>query len=88
MAGFIIADLTDPASVPHELATIVRVIFVPVQTILLEGQKEYSMFVDLKRRYNWVLEPYRYTTKETLLAELDQMVIAPAEVKAKELTQK
>jgi hypothetical protein len=88
MARFIIADLTDPASVPHELATIVPGTFVPVQTILLEGQKEYSMFADLKRRYHWVLQPYQYTTKETLLAELDQMVIAPAEAKAKELTQK
>ncbi len=35
MARFIIADLTHPSSVPHELATVV-----PLQTIILEGQRE------------------------------------------------
>jgi len=38
MARFIIADLTDPSSVPHELATVVPSTIVPVQTILLNGQ--------------------------------------------------
>jgi hypothetical protein len=58
MARFIIADLTDPSSVPHELAMIVPTTKVPVQTVLLEGQCEYSMFADLKD-CRWVLEPYR-----------------------------
>jgi uncharacterized protein YjbI with pentapeptide repeats len=88
MARFVIADMTDPSSVPHELATIVPGTVVPVQAIVLEGQREYAMFVDLKTRYHWVLEPYRYTDNETLLAQLDQMVIAPAEAKAKELIRK
>lgn len=38
MARFIIADLTDPSSVPHELATVVPSTVVPVQPILLEEQ--------------------------------------------------
>ncbi len=88
MARFIIADLTDPASVPHELAMIVPSTVVPVQTIVLEGQREYAMFRDLKTRYHWVLEPYRYESPELLLAQLNEKVIAAAEAKAKDLVRK
>jgi hypothetical protein len=88
MARFIIADLTDPSSVPHELATVVPGTVVPVQTIILEGQREYAMFVDLKTRYNWVLKPYRYKSKERLIAQLSERVIAPAEAKAQKLALK
>jgi Pentapeptide repeats (8 copies) len=88
MARFIIADLTDPSSVPHELAMVVPGTVVPVQPIILEGQREYAMFVDLKRRYRWVMEPYQYKSMEVLIAHLSVLVIAPAEAKAKELAQK
>jgi hypothetical protein len=57
MARFIIADLTDPSSVPHELAMVIPGTVVPVQTIALEGQREYAMFRDLQPRYHWVLDP-------------------------------
>src|SRR5271157_1199965 len=88
MARFIIADLTDPSSVPHELATLVPNTVVPVQTIILEGQREYAMFPDLKTRYHWVLEPHQYKSQELLIAHLGDTVIAPAEAKAKELARK
>jgi uncharacterized protein YjbI with pentapeptide repeats len=85
MARFIIADLTNPSSVPHELAMIVPGTVVPVQAILLEGQAEYAMFIDLKKRYHWVLEPYQYSSSELLIAHLKEQVIDPAEAKAREL---
>lgn len=88
MARFIIADLTDPSSVPHELATIIPGTVLPVQTILLEGQREYAMFADLKHRYHWVLEPYRYESQNSLLQHLDDGVIRPAETKATELVRR
>ena len=88
MARFIIADLTDPNSVPHELATVIPSTVVPVQAIILKGRRPYPMFEDLKRRHHWVLKPYRYKSKELLLAELSERVIAPAEAKAKKLTRK
>jgi uncharacterized protein YjbI with pentapeptide repeats len=84
MARFIIADLTEPSCIPHELAMLVPSTVVPVQPILLSGQTEYAMFVDLKRRYHWVLEPYAYKTSEQLIASLGT-VICPAEAKALEL---
>jgi hypothetical protein len=58
---------------------------VPVQPVLLEGQREYAMFVDLKTRYRWVLEPYRYASPEQLIADLSEQVIVPGEAKAREL---
>jgi hypothetical protein len=85
MARFVFADLTDPSSVPHELAMVVPGTVVPVQPVLLEGQPEYAMFVDLKRRYHWVLEPYRYASPERLIADLGERVIGPAEGKAQAL---
>jgi pentapeptide repeat protein len=88
MARFIIADLTDPSSVPHELAMVVPGTIVPVQPILLEGQQEYAMFVDLKKRYHWVLEPYQYKSEKLLIADLSDWVIGPAEAKAKEQSRK
>jgi len=88
MARFIIADLTDSSSVPHELATVVPGTVVPVQAIIVEGQREYAMFPDLMRRHHWVLEPHQYKSKDLLIANLGERVIAPAEAKAKELTQK
>jgi hypothetical protein len=88
LTRFIIADLTDPSSVPHELATLAPATVVPVQAILLEGQREYAMFPDLVRRYHWVLEPYQYKSLDSLLAQLNDRVIAPAETKAIELQRK
>lgn len=87
MARFIIADLTDPSSVPHELAMIVPNTKVPVQAVLQEGHSEYGMFANLKD-YQWVLEPYQYKSKQILIAKLNERVIAPAEAKAKQLTPK
>jgi len=88
MARFIIADLTDSASVPHELATLAPSTVVPVQTVLLEGQREYAMFPDLVKRYHWVLEPYQYKSPELLIDQLKARVIGPAEAKAIELRSK
>ncbi len=88
MAKFIIADLTDPISVPHELATIVPRIEVPVQPILLEGQQPYVMFADLADKYYWVLPLHRYSSEESLIAEIADRVIDPAEAKVSEIRAK
>src|SRR5262249_37037501 len=86
MVRFIIADGTDPKSIPHELATIVPTTIVPVKPILLAGNREYAMFRDL-RAYPWVLPTHRYKTQEQLIADLDLYVIRPAVEKAEELRQ-
>jgi hypothetical protein len=85
MARFIIADLTDPSSIPQELQAIIPSVHVPVQPLLLEGSPLYSMFKDFEV-YPWVLRAYQYKKLEQLLATLAEKVIAPAEQKVKELT--
>jgi uncharacterized protein YjbI with pentapeptide repeats len=85
MARFIIADLTDPMSIQQEIQAIAPDVAVPIQTIILDGQEPWSMFRDLRRKYHWVLEPFKYTDQQHLLAKLSD-VLAPAEVKRYELS--
>jgi len=85
MARFVIADITDPKSIPQELKTIVpHLPSVVVQPLLHARSKEYGMFEYFKS-FPWVLEAYRYTTVDRLLASLKEHVIEPAERKVREL---
>jgi hypothetical protein len=84
MARFIIADLTDPSSIPKELEAIVPNLAVPVQPLLEGSSPPYAMFKDYWK-YDWVLPVYRYEGLETLLATLAENVIAPSEGKVKAL---
>src|SRR5437588_4747197 len=92
LARFIIVDLTDPSSAPHEVATIVPQCIVPIQPLLLRDDTnpryEYAMFHDLRTRYHWVLPTYQYKDIASLLASLKENLIDPAEQKAKELAQR
>jgi hypothetical protein len=85
LSRFIIADITDPSSIPLELQAVVPDLAVPVQPLLLSGQREFGMFVDLRKKYHWVLATHQYGDINDLLATLGDKVIAPAEQKAKEL---
>jgi uncharacterized protein YjbI with pentapeptide repeats len=85
MSRFIIADITDPKSIPLELQAIVPDIAVPVQPLLAQGSDEFSMFRDLRRKNHWVLQVHIYKDPEDLCSSLSEKVIAPAEAKALEL---
>jgi hypothetical protein len=87
MARFIVADLTDPSSIPKELEAIVPGLAVPVQPLLEGASRPYSMFRDYWK-YDWVLPVYRYEGLEPLLATLPEKVIAPAEGKVKALEER
>ena len=85
LSRFVIADLTDPSSIPHELANIVpQLPSVPVKPIILAGKRKYGMIEHLYR-YPWVLPAHEYDSQETLLADLADKVIQPAQDKAEEL---
>lgn len=84
LARFIIVDVTDPSSVPHELATVVPFLrTTPVLPLRLAGSGGYGMFSDL-RAYPWVLPLHEYADSHSLIAELAS-VIAPAEKRSREL---
>jgi uncharacterized protein YjbI with pentapeptide repeats len=85
LSRFVIADLTDPKSIPQELQAIVPDLAVPVAPIL-SGDRPYGMFTDLQRKYHWVLDVHQYNDLEDLLETLIERVIQPAEAKAQELS--
>ena len=85
LSRFIIADLTDPRSIPNELRAIIPILRVPIQPLLHILEEPYGMFDDFQD-YPWVLPTYRYTDLDSLLATLEEQVIDPAERKAQELT--
>jgi uncharacterized protein YjbI with pentapeptide repeats len=85
LARFIIADLTDPSSIPHEIATIVPFLrTTPVLPLRLVGSSGYSMFDDLQRAYTWVLKIHEYVDGASLISTLPE-VIAPANDMAEKL---
>jgi hypothetical protein len=85
LARFVVADLTDPRSIPQELMPIIPSLpSVPVQPLLLAGSNKYAMFDDF-RQFHSVLPVYEYSRVDSLLDSLRDHVIAPAERKAQEL---
>jgi len=85
MSRFIVADLTDARSVAFELERIVpHFQSIPVQPIILKTQFEPTLFDDLRRGRDWVLESLQYDDRDDLLQLIDK-VIDNAFEKAEEL---
>ena len=80
MSRFVVADLTDPKSIPQELSRIVPFLpSVPVVPIIETSETEaYAMFEHLAR-YPWVLELVKYSDSNNLLSQLESSIIKPAE---------
>jgi len=88
LSRFIIADLTDPSSIPYELREIAPNRMVPIQPLFKpteETKQEFALFQDLRKKFHWVLPTHHYNELADLLASLQAMVIEPAERKAQEL---
>ncbi len=84
LSRFVIADLTDPSSIPHELATTVPFLrTTPVLLLRLAGTDGYSMINDLMA-YKWVLDVYEYDSASTLIEQIPE-VIEPACILADKL---
>jgi hypothetical protein len=82
MSRFIVADITDPRSIPQELARIVPDLpSVPVAPLIQADQAPFAMFEHFER-YAWVLPIVRYRDRADLLDKLRKSVIARAERKA------
>jgi len=81
---FIVADLTDPASLPKELEAIVPHLAVPLLPLLQREHQPYAMFSD-SRKYDWVLSISRYADAADLVRHFIVRVLRPVEQAVQEL---
>jgi hypothetical protein len=89
LSKFVIADITNPKSSPLELQATVPEIMVPFQPIIERGQKPFAMLQDLWIKHDkWVFEPIEYRSVDTLIANLDQEIIKPAEARFEKLVKR
>lgn len=85
LVRFVIADITDPKSIPQELIEIVKALpSLPVQPILQEGYEPWSMFESIAF-YPSVLGIAKYQDLPDLLLNFHTKVIFAAEQKVQEL---
>jgi uncharacterized protein YjbI with pentapeptide repeats len=85
LARMVIADLTDPRSVPQELQRLIPSLpSVPIQPIIQEAQSPYSMFPDFGA-YLSVLPPLPYRDANHLCEILQSKILEPATEKSKEI---
>ena len=85
VSRFVIADLSDPRSIPAELQAIVpQFVSLPVVPIIEDTQREYAVSDHILRRQS-VKPVVRYRDVPDLLAILDQRILGPAEALRTEL---
>jgi Pentapeptide repeats (8 copies) len=85
---FVIADITNPRSAPLELQATVPDYMIPFVPIIAEGEPPISMFIDLQRKFDWVLDVLEYDSIDHLLTGLQDAVIVPALQKHEVLVQR
>jgi uncharacterized protein YjbI with pentapeptide repeats len=87
MSRFIVADLTEPSSIPKELEAIAPSLAVPIQPLIEGNERPFAMFAD-SWKYDWILPLHRYGGSAELAGSLGAAVIEPGERKAAELTRR
>lgn len=85
MSRFIIADITNPNSIPLELQSTVPDYMVPFVPIIQDGEQGFSMFKNLQNKYDWVIDVLEYADSEQLIAVVEQAIVRPALEKELEL---
>jgi hypothetical protein len=85
LSRFVIADVTNPRSMPLELQANLSVTGVPIAPIIEEGQAPFAMLNDLLVKHPEVLDVVNYSSVERLVEELDRAIIKPALARALKL---
>lgn len=74
MSKFVIADLSSPRSIPHELANFTTSNpSITIYPIILKGEKSFGMFEDHYRNYVWI-KPIQEYTNDTLTQLVKEIV--------------
>jgi hypothetical protein len=82
LAWLVIADISDPRSVPLELQATVPEIMVPFQFIIQGEEEPFGMLLDLYQAHEErVLLPIYYSSVDALVAVLEKEIISPAEAR-------
>jgi uncharacterized protein YjbI with pentapeptide repeats len=74
---FVIADITDPSSVPLELQATVPNCKVPFVPLHKKGAPIFSMFRNIQE-FNWVLPVLQYDEESTPISAFDEFILEPA----------
>jgi Pentapeptide repeats (8 copies) len=86
LSRFVIADVTDPQSVPAELQEVVPAVMVPFVPIVERGKKPFRLLDDLWIKHrDWFFEPIHYSSLDALVKVLDEEIIKPAEARFDQL---
>lgn len=86
MSAFVVADLTDPRSVPHELQMIVPNVCKPVLPLVQRGQTPYGMFEGLKK-FPWLLPPLEFGDFNDIAEEFESRLLDMIEHLGRDLRQ-
>lgn len=82
---FVIADITNPMSVPLELQATAPDYMIPFVTMVEKDKRVFGMFDDLPKKYHWVLALLEYQDVDTLLATFEENVVSPALTKVAQI---
>ena len=86
LSRFVVADLSEPRTLPGEIEAIVpRLQSVPLVPLINRTGKEYAGFSSIKRRPNVVQPTFRYRDLEQLQQQLDEAIVQAAEAKLHEV---
>src|SRR3984885_1184714 len=82
LSRFVIADVTDPHSVPAELQAVVPTVMVPFLPIIEKGKKPFALLEDLRIEHgDRMFKPFSYPSLDALAAALEVKIIKPAETR-------
>jgi uncharacterized protein YjbI with pentapeptide repeats len=82
---FVIADITNPRSVPLELQATVPDYMVPFVSMVERNHPVFGMFDDLPAKYDWALPLLEYSSRESLMTAFEAKVVQPALLKVEEI---
>ena len=78
MSLYVIADVTNPRSAPLELQATVPDYQIPFVPITQDGEEPFSMFQDLKGKYDWVMQPVKYPSFPVLQRVFKEAILERA----------